>query len=182
MRKITSQQVKIAMIRVAEETGRPHFEMCTVRDVCEAILNKTHHPLKMLVLQEIFCLYGKQFENEEYREFKDQEIKEKLKTIKNFYGGQKVLVAISGIGSTTITEIMKIEKPLSERLKNRIEPYLDEVIETLELNQKNAEINSHGKYNTYRSGCRCQECRNSWRLYIQARTQKKKDEQKKMLI
>ncbi|MDM1757172.1 hypothetical protein HX127_06180 [Acinetobacter sp. 256-1] len=42
----TSQQIRQALIQIAERNGRPHYTAMVVRDVLDAFRNNTFHPLK----------------------------------------------------------------------------------------------------------------------------------------
>ncbi|OOD20925.1 hypothetical protein [Acinetobacter baumannii] len=49
----TKEQIRTALIEIAEALGRPHYEPLTVREVLASFDNNTDHPLKMAVLRKI---------------------------------------------------------------------------------------------------------------------------------
>ncbi|MDQ8937037.1 hypothetical protein [Acinetobacter rudis] len=46
-------QIKDALIKIAEEKGRPHYEVSVVRDVIQAFKLGLAHPLKYMVARKI---------------------------------------------------------------------------------------------------------------------------------
>ena len=50
------EQIRTALIEIAEGLGRPHYEPLTVREVLASFDNNTHHPLKEAVLRKVPCL------------------------------------------------------------------------------------------------------------------------------
>jgi len=49
----TKEQIRTALIEIAEGLGRPHYEPLTVREVLASFDNNTHHPLKEAVLRKV---------------------------------------------------------------------------------------------------------------------------------
>ena len=49
----TKEQIRTALIEIAESLGRPHYEPLTVREVLASFDNNTDHPLKAAVLRKI---------------------------------------------------------------------------------------------------------------------------------
>lgn len=49
----TKEQIRTALIEIAESLGRPHYEPLTVREVLASFDNNTDHPLKVAVLRKI---------------------------------------------------------------------------------------------------------------------------------
>ena len=49
----TKEQIRTALIEIAEALGRPHYEPLTVREVLASFDNNTDHPLKAAVLRKI---------------------------------------------------------------------------------------------------------------------------------
>jgi len=49
----TKEQIRTALIEIAEELRRPHYEPLTVREVLASFDNNTHHPLKEAVLRKV---------------------------------------------------------------------------------------------------------------------------------
>ena len=53
MNQITQQQIKDALIEVADFFGRPHYEVSVVKDVINSFQMNIDHPLKELVVREV---------------------------------------------------------------------------------------------------------------------------------
>ena len=56
-----SQDIRQALIQIAERHNRPHYTACVVRDVLNAVQNDLEHPLKDLVKSELVvshCTYS----------------------------------------------------------------------------------------------------------------------------
>lgn len=175
--RITLDQVKLALINIANNRDRPHYELSVVRDVYYSIKYEYHHKLKNIVMQEIFTLYAHLYQIEnQTKTFNHDEALAKILKIKEFYAGQKILVLKSGVSERTISLIFRKKIRLTPRVWKRISPIVDEVLKDLERHQIEKEKKSHGKYVTYRKGCRCSPCRTAWRIYIQERTLKRAQE------
>ena len=54
--QINHQQIKDALIEVADFFGRPHYEVSVVRDVITSFRTGVSHPLKHLVVRELSLL------------------------------------------------------------------------------------------------------------------------------
>jgi len=54
--QITPQQIRNALIEVADCLGRPHYEVSVVREVVDSFRNDVAHPLKHLVVRELSLL------------------------------------------------------------------------------------------------------------------------------
>lgn len=50
---MNTSQIKEALIKIANEKGRPHYEVSVVRDVVQAFKLGTIHPLKYMVARKI---------------------------------------------------------------------------------------------------------------------------------
>lgn len=176
MRNISTLQVRTALIQIAEQSQRPHFGLFVVRDVKDAIKNNTHHNLKNLVLREIYIQYGDLYKPvvENTTIINKTEFMEKLLKIKNYYAGQKVLVRTSGISERTISLLLRGKIELTFGIWEKILPVLDQVLEELEAYEIEKQKQKHGKYVTYRKGCRCDDCRVAWRMYVKGSNQRKK--------
>lgn len=48
----TSQEIRQALIQIADKANRPHYTQMVVRDVIHAIRNDLDHPLKARVMSE----------------------------------------------------------------------------------------------------------------------------------
>lgn len=167
--RITLDQVRTALISIANQRGRPQFEMGVIREVYESIQYEYHHALKNIVMQEIFIIFGHLYKNKDYDDVNLDEALMKITKVKDYYAGQKVLVNRSGVSERTISLLIRRKMLLTVRIWKRIEPVIDEVINDLERYHADKEKKSHGKYVTYRKGCRCSECREAWRHYINNR-------------
>lgn len=55
---MNTSQIKDALIKIAEEKGRPHYEVLVVRDVIQAFKLGTIHPLKYMVARKISMAVG----------------------------------------------------------------------------------------------------------------------------
>lgn len=176
MAHISTQQVRTALIQVAEQSNRPHFGMLVVRDVKEAIKNNTYHNLKNRVLREIYIQYGDLYKPQVENTIIIEKTRfmEKLFQIKNYYAGQKVLVRTSGISERTISLLFRGKIELTFGVWKKLLPVLDRVLEDLETYEIEKQKQKHGKYITYRKGCRCDDCRVAWRLYVKGSNQRKK--------
>lgn len=176
MRHINTQQVRTALIEIAEQSQRPHFGLFVVREVKDAIINNTHHNLKNAVLSEIYIQYGDQYKPEpEFTGIKDQKVfMEKLLRIRDYYAGQKLIVRASGVSERTISLLLRAKIELTFNVWEKILPVLDQVLTELEAYKIEKQKQKHGKYITYRKGCRCEPCRIAWRMYIKNSSQRKK--------
>lgn len=177
--RISFDQVRIALVSIASQKGRPEdFGMGVIRAVYDSIQYEYHHPLKNTVMQEIFIQYGHLYkDNENAEDVNLEEALAKILKVKNFYAGQKVLVSQSGVSERTISLLIRGKMQLTIRIWKRIEPVLDNVLSELDRHHSEKERKSHGKYVTYRKGCRCNACRISWRLYINERISKRNSTQ-----
>lgn len=52
----TKEQIRTALIEIAEALGRPHYEPLTVREVLASFDSGAYHPLKEAVLRKVPCL------------------------------------------------------------------------------------------------------------------------------
>lgn len=50
---VNTLEIKDALIKIAEEKGRPHYEVSVVRDVVQAFKLGLAHPLKYMVARKI---------------------------------------------------------------------------------------------------------------------------------
>lgn len=176
MRQITTDQIRTALVHIAEQSNRPHFGMFVVREVVRAIKYNHPHQLKNVVLREIYVLYGDLYkpDTEQFNIADKADFLAKLCKIKDYYAGQKILVSESGVSERTISLLLRGKLELTAKVWEKIDPVLDRVLEELEEHHKEKEKNSHGKYVTYRKGCRCEPCRIAWRNYIKESTERKK--------
>lgn len=172
--RISFDQVRTALINIAHQKGRPDFEMGVIRAVYESIQYEYHHSLKNIVMQEIFSTYGQLYNSNSDNIDLDEALEQIIK-IKSFYAGQKVLVSRSGVSERTISLIIRGKMLLTPRIWRRIQPVLSDVLVELDRYHTEKEKKSHGKYVTYRKGCRCGECRAAWRIYINNRSSKRND-------
>lgn len=175
--KITLDQVRTALINIANEKGRPHYGMGVIRDVYNAILEKEHHCLRYITMQEIFTLNSCVKKPHMEYSAPPEDALSKLLKIKQYYAGQKVLVSKSGVSDRTISLILRGKLEMSSRVWNKIAPIIDEVLEDLQKHHEEKEKKSHGKYVTYRKGCRCDLCRLAWRGYIKERNSRVKTQE-----
>lgn len=171
MQKVTTEQVKQALIRIAEQSHNNHFGLLVVREVVHAIRNNTHHYLKNQTLQEIYSSESDNSENQNKElemlfDSQKDEVLIKVKKIKTYYAGQKHLVKMSGVSDRAVTLLIRGELQLSYRLWKKIHGVIDEVIEALETQKIEKEKRKHGYYMSYKQGCRCEDCRMAWRNYI----------------
>ena len=172
--KVSIDQVKHALIQIASQTGRPHYGMSVVREVMDAIHESTFHHLKTMVLQEIYVIYGHLYL--EKRILTDEEIEValfKLAQLKGYYAGQKALVQKTGVNERTVSLLMRGKQKLSVKVWVKMEMHIDSVLADLKAHHKLKEEISHGRYITYRNGCRCDQCKAAWREYIKALKQSK---------
>ena len=56
---MSSQEIRNALVVIAEKLGRPHYELCAVRQVVQSFANNSDHPLKTLVMRELGMLTPK---------------------------------------------------------------------------------------------------------------------------
>lgn len=174
--KITLDQVRTALINIANEKGRPHYGMGVIRDVYNAILKKEHHCLRHITMQEIFTLNSHVCKPHLELAAPPKDAPNKLQQIKQYYAGQKVLVSKSGVSDRTISLILRGKLEMSPKIWNKIAPIIDDVLEHLKKHHEEKEKKSHGKYVTYRKGCRCGLCREAWRSYIKDRNLRVKNQ------
>lgn len=172
--KITLDQVRTALINIANEKGRPHYGMGVIRDVYNAILKKEHHCLRYITMQEIFSLNSCVKRPHLELSPPPEDALQKLLQIKQYYAGQKVLVSKSGVSDRTISLILREKLEMSPRVWNKIAPIIDEVLEDLQKHHQEKERTAHGKYVNYRKGCRCEPCKHAWRIYIKDRNSRVK--------
>lgn len=165
--RITTDQIRKALVAIAEINKRPHYEMSIVREIIDAIQSGTHHRLKNITLQEVYSQSGNNtFFTGESKPFNAEECVKQIAKVKAFYAGQKALVSRSGVSERTISLILSDKQKLTVKMWNKIEPVIEEVLEDLKKYNEEKEKRSHGNYVTYRKGCRCNSCKMGWRNYI----------------
>lgn len=176
--RISFDQIKEAMISLANQKGRPHYELSLIKEVAQAIHNNTPHHLKQIVLQEVYVLFNHLYQEEKKEEEYDaEEILKKLTIVRTLYAGQKALVSRSKVSGRTISLLIRGEYSMTPRILNKIGPVIDDVIKELTLHHIEKERQSHGNYVTYRNGCRCALCKLAWREYAQKGKQRKKEKE-----
>lgn len=113
--RITLDQVRTALVSIANQKGRPDdFGMGVIRAVYESIQYEYNHPLKNIVMQEIFTQFGHLYKNNDNpEEINIEEALEKILKVKNFYAGQKVLVSRSGVSERTISLLIRKKMTLT---------------------------------------------------------------------
>lgn len=104
---------------------------------------------------------------------KQKECMDKLHKVADYYSGRVAITQASGISENTIYKILTEQKELTRNVFSKIEPVIDEVLIELEKKRINKQLTQHGKYITYRDGCRCDDCRIAWRNYIRELNQRK---------
>jgi hypothetical protein len=168
--RITNDQIRKALVAIAELKNRPHYEMSVVREVIDAINLNSHHRLKTLTLQEIYTQYGNRgILLTEDKPFDPEACVLKITEVKAYYAGQKALVTRSGVSERTISLILSNKQKLTQKMWRKIEPVIDEVLSDLKRYNEEKEKKSHGNYVTYRKGCRCDDCKIGWRNYINSK-------------
>lgn len=104
---------------------------------------------------------------------KQKECLTKLHKVADYYSGRVAITQASGISENTIYKILNDKKDLTRNVFSKIQPVIDDVLVELENKTNNKKITRHGKYITYRDGCRCDDCRVAWRNYIRELKQRK---------
>lgn len=171
--RITNDQIRKALVAIAELKKRPHYDMSIVREVIDSINSGSHHPLKTLTLQEIYTQYqinGIYPTNDTI--FDADACILKIALVKEYYAGQKALVTRSGVSERTVSLLLSGKQKLTKKMWSKIEPVIDLVLVELKRHTEQKEKKSHGNYVTYRKGCRCNECKIGWRNYINSKKTK----------
>lgn len=104
---------------------------------------------------------------------KQKECMNKLHKVADYYSGRVAITQASGISENTIYKILNDKKELTRNVYSKIQPVIDDVLVELERKKNNKQLTQHGKYITYRDGCRCDDCRIAWRNYIRELNQRK---------
>lgn len=219
MHKVSTDQVKQALVRIAKQKNGDTFGLFVIREVVHAIHNNLHHNLKMQVLQEIF-LHQQNFnqkdesENSElefpYQSIDDpenisrhqnkcsekqkdlfngnaiqkkitdqdrNELLDKLKKIRSYYGGQKLIVNMTGLSERVFTLLLQNKTKLTNRTYNIINQYVDEALDILMKRSLREAKEVQHNYLSYKNGCRCEICKAAWRKYISENKLKKQSQQ-----
>lgn len=104
---------------------------------------------------------------------KQKECMTKLHKVADYYSGRVAITQASGISENTIYKILNDKIELTRNIYSKIQPVIDDVLIELERKKNNKHLTQHGKYITYRDGCRCDDCRIAWRNYIRELNQRK---------
>lgn len=123
--EVNAEQIKKALIEIANINKRPNFELTVIRDVVFAIQNQCYHPLKERVLHHI--------ENEiEHRSRTvDREQNMRLIKLRNACTSEAIkyyLAEKSGIGVKLINNMVKGRYEVTAADWASIEPVIDQLI------------------------------------------------------
>ena len=120
---VNADQIKIALIDIAEEAGRPHFELSVIRDVIDSIKNNSHHHLKTRVLARIKA------DLQDRVASKDSEQAIRLKKMRSVCKGESIKRQIgdeSGLGLKYINYMVRGRYEINNSVWARIEPLLNQ--------------------------------------------------------
>lgn len=123
--EINTEQIKKALIEIANSNKQPNFEMAVIRDVVFAIQNQCYHPLREKVLHHI--------ENEiEHRSRTvDHEQNMRLIKLRNVCTSEAIksyLAEKSGIGIKLVNNMVKGRYEVTAATWATIEPVIDQLI------------------------------------------------------
>lgn len=109
-----SQDIRQALIQIAERHNRPHYTVCVVRDVLNAFHNDLDHPLKNLVKNEV--VIEKPIDNSSLGQ---------LQAFCSVRGVRAILAKHSGISESVITSLLNGWTGLSDDLWRQLSSAFD---------------------------------------------------------
>ena len=115
---INHQQIKRALVQIAERLGRPHYQHCVYLDLVDAIQNDTYHHLKEAVLSETVIL------DTVHPVSLDDRI-EKIRAFCQPRGMLEKLARHAEVHPATIWRILSNDNPLSDITWNKIKESFD---------------------------------------------------------
>lgn len=118
---VNATQIKQALIDIANETPRPHFEVSVVRDVVEAIKCDKPHHLKESVLEKI------KVDLQDRVATKDSEQMSRLKCLREVCTGESVKQKLgedSGLGFKYINHMVRGRYEINDNVWIRLEPLI----------------------------------------------------------
>lgn len=156
----TSQEIRQALIQIADKANRPHYTQMVVRDVIHAIRNDLDHPLKEVVLGTKTLVEVK------------APPKTNLEVLREFCavrGVSRILAKNVGISDRYMTALLGCERNLTDELFSRMKSCFDRTETEFVNRAKTKKKNTHGTTNCYQNGCHCNECRAVYQERNQAR-------------
>lgn len=123
--EINAEQIKKALIDIANINKRPNFEMAVIKDVIFAVQNQCHHPLKERVLHHI------ENEIEQRSKTVDREQNMRLIKLRNVCTSESIkhyLAERSGICVKLINNMVKGRYEVTGSAWSSIEPVIDQLI------------------------------------------------------
>ena len=109
-----SQDIRQALIQIAERHNRPHYTACVVRDVLNAFQNDLDHPLKNLVKHEVVI-----------EKPVDHSSLGQLQAFCSVRGARLILAKHSGVSESLITSLVNGWTGLSDDLWRQLSSAFD---------------------------------------------------------
>lgn len=120
-----SQDIRQALIQIAERHNRPHYTACVVRDVLNAFQNDLDHPLKNLVKNEVVI-----------EKLIDHTNLGQLQAFCSVRGARLILAKHSGVHESVITALVNGWSGLSSDLWRQLSSAFDRTETELMRNGK----------------------------------------------
>lgn len=155
---LSPEYIRKALVQIAENYNRPHYEVMVQRDVIHAFREGLYHPLKAEVMSIKIELKPEMTEYEK-----------KINIIKEAVAGYGMTTALSraaGIDQLTVSHIICGERVMTDDLWLVIKAGIDELQKNPEKYQKDYKKYQCGTYSRYREGkCRCSRCVAAYRSH-----------------
>lgn len=156
----TSQEIRQAMIQIADKNQRPHYTQIVVRAVIHAVKNDLDHPLKKAVIAEKIAISNVARPKTNF---------EVLKEFCATHGMPKLLATNAGISEGLMKSLLSNDRVLTDEMFIKLKACFDRTETEFANRAKTKKKNIHGTVNCYQNGCRCDECRAVYQERNQAR-------------
>lgn len=147
---LSPDHIRKALVQIAENYNRPHYEVMVQRDVIHAFREGVYHPLKAEVMSVKIEIKHEMTESER-----------RLNVIKETvagYGMTTALARAANIDQLTLSHIICGERLMKEDTWLKIEAGINELQQNPEKYQKAYKKDKCGTYARFRGGCRCGLC------------------------
>ena len=121
-----SQDIRQALIQIAERNNRPHYTACVVRDVLFAFHNDLDHPLKRAVMNEVVVTV-------------DIDGTSQLAQLKKFcllYGMREILAQVAGVPLRTLRAYLACERAITDKTWVKLQSSFDAALSEYERKNK----------------------------------------------
>lgn len=165
---MTADNIRIALIQIAERMDRPPFDMIVVRDVINAFRYGVDHHLKDAVHEEKVVLSS--------REPTELELRlTKLKDVTSKYGMAGALAKASGVDVIKINKISCGDHDLNDATWHALEKGMQLLAQDTDKYTKFYKYKECGTYSSYKNKkCRCNDCVTAFKTYEAVLREKKR--------